>query len=218
MTEESSDRQKSLRSRPTPRVLQGPTADAILLYDVGRSIPKGDRHDLQSILDQFHADDDIQARCSTVNTNAIKYLTLDVDGTDQRYKSATFIPAGTLLAAYFGSLERVRPGEDDTLNHSMHQGKIEFKYELRVDGTPRPGDTRPGRLQLFNHCCEPGNNAVCEEVFCSVTGLMAFFLWSKHDIQPDVEVRFPYQEPTFEHGVQIYFASYSAVSQLGHTE
>ncbi len=76
------------------------------------------------------------------------------------------------MAAYFGSLERVLPGEDDTLSHSMHQGRIDFKYELLVDGTPQPGDTRPGRLQLFNHCCEPGNNAVCEEVFCSVTGLI----------------------------------------------
>ena len=54
MTEESSDRRKSLQSRPTPRVLQGPRADAILLYDVGRWIPKGDRHDLQSLLDQFN--------------------------------------------------------------------------------------------------------------------------------------------------------------------
>ena len=166
MTEESSDRRKSLRPRPTLWVQPGPRDDEILLYCAGRSIPKGDRHDLQVLLDHFHANEDIQARCTTAITNALRYLTLDCDGTDQRYKSALFIPAGTLLAAYFGSLERVRPGEDDTLKHSMHQGRIDFKYELLVDGTPQPGDTRPGRLQLFNHCCEPGNNAVCEEIHC----------------------------------------------------
>jgi hypothetical protein len=28
---------------------------------------------------------------------------------------------------------------------------------------PKLGDSRPARLQLVNHCCEPDNNAVCEE-------------------------------------------------------
>ena len=204
MTEERNNRRRSLRSRPTLQVRQGLRADAIILYDVGRSIPKGDRQDLQVLLDRFHANEELQARCTTVDTNARRYLTLDVDGTDQRYKSATFIPGGTLLAAYFGSLERVRPGEDDTLNNSMDQGKLDLKYALLVDGTPRPGDTRLGRLQLFNHCCEPGNNAVCEELHCPDTGLIAFFLRSKDDIPPDAQVRFPYQEVTFRKGVQVY--------------
>jgi hypothetical protein len=54
---------------------------------------------------------------------------------DQRYKSATFIPAGKLLAVYSGSLERVRSGEEEALNHSMDQGQIDFKHKLHVDGT-----------------------------------------------------------------------------------
>ena len=198
------NRRDSLRSRPTPRVRPGPRANAVLLYVVGRSIPRSDRHDLEALLDRFHASDELQARCVTVDTNARRYLTLHEVGSDQCYKSSTFIPAGTLLAAYSGSLERVRPGDEDELNHSMHQGRLEFGYDLCVDGTPRRGDSRPGRLQLFNHCCEPDNNAVSEEFECPDTGLIAFFLRSKVDIPPDVEIRFPYQEPTFKNGVQVY--------------
>jgi hypothetical protein len=91
-------------------------------------------------------------------------MTLEnTNGLGQRYRAKILIPTGTLLAVYSGSLEWVQPGEEDSLNHSMAQGKIDFQYDLLVNGTPRPGDTRPGRLQLVNHCCEPGNTAVCEE-------------------------------------------------------
>ena len=160
---------------------------------------------MQSLLDEFHANEELQDLCATVDTNARRYLILvQDDQQDQKYKSVVAIPAGTLLAVYFGSLERVRPGEENSLNHSMDQGKIDFKYDLRVDGTPRAGDTHPGRLQLVNHSCEPRNNAVSEEWNCSNTGLIAFFLRSKKDISPDVEVTFPYQEPTFQKGVQVY--------------
>ncbi len=86
--------------------------------------------------------------CIETYHNAQRYLTLDEDGSDKRYKSAIHIPANTLLAVYTGSL----------------------------------GDTRPGRLQLFNHSCTPHNNAVCEEKHCPDTGLIAFFLRSKDAI------------------------------------
>ena len=159
-------------------------------------------------MDQFHASEDLQARCTAVNTNAQQYLTLEhVEGQGQSYKATTLIPSGTLLAAYSGSLERILPGEEDSLNHSMAQGKLDFPYDLRVNGTPSPGDTRPGRLQLVNHGCAPGNNAICEEWHCPVTGLTAYFLRSKEDILPDREVKFPYQEPTFRNGVQVYPAN-----------
>ena len=97
------NRRDSLRSRPTPWVRPGPRANAVLLYVVGRSIPRSDRHDLEALLDRFHASDELQARCVTVDTNARRYLTLHEVGSDQCYKSSTFIPAGTLLAAYSGS-------------------------------------------------------------------------------------------------------------------
>ena len=143
--------------------------------------------------------------CRSVATNAECYMTLEnTNGLGQRYKAKILIPTGTLLAVYSGSLERVQPGEEDSLNHSMAQGKVDFQYDLLVNGTPRPGDTRPGRLQMVNHCCEPGNTAVCEEWSCDVTGLIAYFLRSKQDISPNQEVTFPYQTPTFKKGVQVY--------------
>ena len=104
MTEESSKKRASLRPRPTPRVRPGPRADAVILYTVDRSIPKSDRADLEVLLDQFHADEVLQARCIIVDNNARRYLILDRDGLGQRYKAAILIPAGTLLAVYSGSL------------------------------------------------------------------------------------------------------------------
>jgi hypothetical protein len=58
------------------------------------------------LLDQFHDNEELQDLCVTVNTNALKYPILDQDDElDQKYKSVISIPAGTLLAVYFGSLE-----------------------------------------------------------------------------------------------------------------
>eukprot|EP00291_Cryptomonas_curvata_P014858 CAMPEP_0172153188 /NCGR_PEP_ID=MMETSP1050-20130122/1286_1 /TAXON_ID=233186 /ORGANISM="Cryptomonas curvata, Strain CCAP979/52" /LENGTH=230 /DNA_ID=CAMNT_0012821657 /DNA_START=744 /DNA_END=1433 /DNA_ORIENTATION=+ len=197
----------------------GPSANAVLLYTVGKSIMRKDRDALQSLLDQFHSDEaqvtykgethHLQDLCRDVCTNATRYLKLDdsVEDLGQRYIALAEIPRGTLLAAYFGSLERLRPRVMDSLNHSMAQGKLDLDYVLFVDGTPREGDTRPGRFQLFNHCCEPGNNAVCEEWECRETGLFAYFLRSSAVIAPRTEVRFPYQQPTIKNGVQVYPAN-----------
>ena len=113
MTEENNNRRASLRSRPPPRLRPGPRAGAVILYTVGLSIPKSDRTDLQSLLDQFHANEELQDLCDTVDTNARRYLILvQDDKQDQKYKSVIAIPSGTLLAVYFGSLERIRPGEE----------------------------------------------------------------------------------------------------------
>ena len=114
MTEDTLNQRRSLRPRPPPRARPGPRADATILYTVGRSIPRSDRNDLEVLLDQFHASEDLQARCTAVNTNAQQYLTLEhVEGQGQSYKATTLIPSGTLLAAYSGSLERILPGEED---------------------------------------------------------------------------------------------------------
>ena len=124
MTEENNNRRASLRSRPPPRLRPVPRAGAVILYTVGLSIPKSDRTDLQSLLDEFHANEELQDLCATVDTNARRYLILvQDDQQDQKYKSVVAIPAGTLLAVYFGSLERIRPGEEDSLNHSMALGR-----------------------------------------------------------------------------------------------
>ena len=202
-----------MRARP------GPSANATIIYTVGKSIRQRDRHTLQSLLDQFHSDEaqatykgetgHLQDLCREVNANASRYLRLDdsVEDLGQRYIAVEEIPRSKLLAVYFGSLERLRPGVIDSLNHSMAQGKLDLDYELFVDGTPRERDARPGRFQLFNHCCEPRNNAVCEEWECRETRLIAYFLRSSDVIAPGAEVRFPYQQPTIINGSQLYPAN-----------
>jgi hypothetical protein len=192
---------------PPPTGETGSGGGSTILYTVGLSIPRSDCKDLEILLDQFHANEELQAMCRSVATNAECYITLEnVNGLGQteRYKATILIPTGTLLAVYSGSLERVQPCEEDSLNHIMALCKVDFQYGLLVNGTTRPGDTRPGRLQLVNHCCEPGNTAVCEEWSCDVTGLIAYFLCSKQDILPKQEVTFAYQTPTFKKGVQVY--------------
>jgi hypothetical protein len=95
----------------------------------------------------------------------------------------------------------------------MDQGQIDFKYKLCCGGTPRLGDTRPGRLQLVNHSCKPSNNlnTVCNEFHSQDTGPTAYFLHSRQDIKPasGIKVRFPYQEPSFKNEVQVYPANSS---------
>jgi hypothetical protein len=177
-----SNKRTCLRPRLPARTRPGPSATSVILYTVGKTITrKEDRHTLQNLLDQFHSDEaqvtfkgktfHLQDLYRDVNTNATCYLKLDdsVEDLGQLYIAVEEFPRGTLLATWFGSLERFRPGVMDSLNHSMAQSKFVLDYELFVDGTPRKEDTRPGRFQLFNHCCEPRNNAVCEEWECRET-------------------------------------------------
>ncbi len=78
-----------------PRVragLRAESADAVLLYTIGLSIPKVDRHDLQVLLETFHVSiQEIQALCKEADHNAQRYLTLNEDGSGQRYKSAILV-------------------------------------------------------------------------------------------------------------------------------
>ena len=147
------------------------------------------------MLDQFHADEELQGLCKEAHENAERYMTLETAGNNGlRYIARTDVPPGILLAVYFGSLEKACTEVQDTLCHSMHMGRLAFQYELFVDGTPRPGDDRPGRMQLVNHACSPYHNAVCEEWICPTTGLQAYFLRSREvsrGIGPGTELRFP---------------------------
>ncbi len=130
---------------------------------------KEDLQTLQSLLDQFHSDEAqvtykgdtfrLQDLCIEVNINALRYLHLDgsVKDVGQRCIIAVDeIQRGKLLAVYFGSVERIRPGVMDSLNHSLAQGKLVFDFESTICSLmahPGEKDNRPGRLQLFNHCC-----------------------------------------------------------------
>jgi hypothetical protein len=208
----SSARRDSLRPRPERRARPRPRDDAIILYSVGRTIPRRDRAELELLLDQFHADADLQEMCQLSHSNAVRFMTLEtLENHDQRYISRIDVPPGTFLAVYWGSLEKTTAGVQDTLCHSMHMGSLVFPYELFVDGTPLPGDCRPGRMQLVNHACAPYHNAEleCEEWICSTTGLQAYVLCSSRalpGIRQGTEIRFPYQEVTRKKGVQTYSA------------
>ena len=134
----------SLRSRPAPRVRPAPAAGALIrvLYSIGRSIPRSDRHDLQQLLDVFHADDRIQELCRVFTSNARIYLVYYYDKTSGHwYTASQLIPPGTYLCVYSGSLER-----GDVVHSRNHETlivELEFPYLLCVDGTPgRGGDTR----------------------------------------------------------------------------
>ncbi len=54
---------------------------------VGLLIPISDSQDLDYLLDKFHASAELQAQCISVDTNAQRYLSLEEDGSDKRYKS-----------------------------------------------------------------------------------------------------------------------------------
>ena len=196
----SSARKDSLRPRPERRAGPRPRDDAIILYSVGRTIPRCDRAELELLLDQFHADADLQEMCQLSHSNAVLFMTLEIsEHHNQRYIARIDVPPGTLLAVYCGSLEKFAAGVQDTLCLSMHMGSLVFPYELFVDGTPQPGDCRPGRMQLVNHACAPYHNAECEEWICPTTGLQAYFLRSSRalpGIRQGTEIRFPYQEVT----------------------
>ena len=203
---EQVSRRRSERSRPAPRVRPAPAAGALILYSIGRSIPRSDRHDLQQLLDVFHANDRIQELCRVCTSNATTYLVHHYNkNRGHWYTASQLIPPGTYLCVYSGSLERGDVAH--SRNHEMLIGKLEFTYPLYVDGTPGRGgeDTRPGQLQLVNHACQPNNNCDCEQVVCDETGITAFFLQSgSQPIPPDREIRFPYQEMKIVKGQKQY--------------
>ena len=185
----------------------GPRADATILYRIGSSIKRKDRNDLIALLDDFHANEDIQRLCQVAITNARQYLNFQqTKGQEPCYVAAIEIPPDTPLAVYSGFLEQLRSRRNQ--RHDMSLGKLDFAYPLCVDGTPGRGgdDSRPGQMQLVNHCCRPGNNAESVEIHCDVTGLTAFFLRSTSDrpIAPGEEIRFPYQEVVTKNGKMQY--------------
>ena len=83
------------------------------------------------------------------------------------------------------------------------ENKINVKYDLCVNGTSwghAPWAPATNQLLLCRQQCS-------ERGMSLPYGLIAFFLRTKQDIMPDEEVRFPYQEPTFHIGVQVYLAN-----------
>ena len=192
-----------LRPRPEKRGRPSLPNGARIVYRVGRSILRCDRDDLEDTLLQFHANPDIQDECRDVLENAKQYLTARYLATKgHHYIAACDIPAGVRVAFYSGFIERadVRHSRD----HEMHLDGTGLGFEATIDGTPGlcpADDMRPGRLQIVNHCCSPGNNCDCILVECRLTLLPLYVLITKIAIVAGTELTFPYQEVRFKNGV-----------------
>ena len=92
-------------------------------------MPRSDRHDLQQLLDVFHANDRIQELCRLCTSNARIYLVHHYNKTRGHwYTASQLIPPGTYLCVYSGSLERGDVAH--SRNHEMLIGKLEFTYPL----------------------------------------------------------------------------------------
>jgi len=194
---------RSSRNRPVKRGRTSLPAGAQVVYRVGRSIPRLKRDDLEDTLLDFHANPVIQYECRTALENAERYLLAQHrPRKGHHYVAARNIPAGMRLAFYSGLVERadVRHARD----HEMHMGEIGLGFEVTIDGTPGlvpEDDLRPGRLQIINHCCRPGNNCDVVAVVCEVTFVTLYVLVSNTDIDAGIELTFPYQERRLVNGV-----------------
>ena len=191
-----------LRHRPEKRGRPSLPDGAQIVYRIGRSILRCDRDDLEDTLHQFHANPDIQNECQDVLGNAQQFLTekyLTTKG--NHYVAKCDIPAGVRVAFYSGFIERADARH--SRNHEMQLG-AGLRFEATIDGSPGlwlADDARPGRLQIVNHCCRPGNNCVCVSVVCTSTFLPLHVLVTKQNIEAGTELTFPYQEPCFKKGV-----------------
>ena len=194
---------RSSRNRPVKRGRLSLPAGAQIVYRVGRSIPRLKRDDLEDTLLDFHANPVIQDECRTALVNADRYLLAQHrPRKGHHYVAARNIPAGMRLAFYSGLVERadVRHARD----HEMHMGEVGLGFDVTIDGTPGlvpEDDARPGRLQIINHACRPGNNCDLVTVVCEITFVSLYVLVSNTDIDAGTELTFPYQEPHLVNGV-----------------
>lgn len=196
---------RSSRPRPEKRGRSSLPAGAQIVYRVGRTILRKDRDEVEDTLLNFHANPVIQNECRTVLETAARYLTQrNLPRKGDHYVATCDIPAGERLAFYSGFIERADARH--SRDHEMHLGEAGFGFQVTIDGTPGrepEDDTRPGRLQIVNHCCLPGNNCDCVIVTCNVTFLSLYILVSNVAIPAGDEVTFPYQEPRMENGTPV---------------
>ncbi len=79
------------------------TTDLQVCKQKGKKTPSQSKivHSENRFQPQFHANEELQDLCDTVDANARRYLILvQDDKQDQKYKSVIAIPSGTLLAVY----------------------------------------------------------------------------------------------------------------------
>ena len=195
-------RRAGLRPRPEKRGRPVLPPNATIVYRIGSSIGRVDRVNLEETLHDFHTNPQIQARCRDIKVNAERYLTANnFPGKGDHYIAAMTIPAGTPVAFYSGFFEKA--GVFHSRLHDMWMGEVGLGFPVTIDATPGRAlddDARPGRLQLMNHACRPGNNTECESETCSVTFLSLKVLVTNQEIDEGRELCFPYQEAATKDG------------------
>ena len=122
------------------------------------------RRELQCTLDEFHANQALQAECREILRNEAEYL-VPHHTEDQGcgFVAKIDIPAGKRLTLYAGRLSKFR-GNPST--HYMCMGGMGLGYPLIIDGTPRapavPVQASVGQMQRHNHACPPHANALAQ--------------------------------------------------------
>ena len=197
---------RSSRTRAPRRERPRPAEDAIILYRIG-PVTRRVRHELEPLLEAFHANAEIQAQCRIAQQNASEYMRLQETGDECSYVAAKRIPAGTRLAAYSGFVREEKPG-NTRRRHDMHLGDPGIGFNLVVDGSPglsAEDDARPGRLQMIDHACSPYNNCIETRVICEDSMLPAYFVESIREIAAGQLITFEYQQVHLVQGRQVFY-------------
>ena len=152
------DPRRSLRKRAERPSAPHPESPSIRVYERGSSFSRRERSEIDDLIERFHSDRAVQARCREIRQAAAELLEEYVvdygNGRQGRgYRAIRPIRAGTALAFYTGRLEKVGLA---SCRHLISIGLTELGYSLTVDGTPPPHQSLPvGSLQLVNHSCTP---------------------------------------------------------------
>ena len=165
--------------------------EKLRVYERGNSLPKKDR-EVDDLIDRFHSDPVVQARCRQIRQAAAEYLEEFVvhygNGRHGRgYRATRPIPSGTEIAFYTGRLEKVAHA---SCCHLISIGFTELGYRLTVDGTPPLDRPLPvGSMQLVGHSCTP--NCDTDHLETAST-LELVILRTNREITVSEEVTFSY--------------------------
>ena len=165
-----SELRRSSRAMAARRERPRPADDAIILYRIG-PVTRAQRHDLEPLLDAFHANREIQDQCRIALRNGELYMHLQETEDGSSYRASRVVPTGTRLAVYSGFVREAKPGQTRR-RHDLGIGDPGLGYHLLLDGSPGlspEDDRRHGRLQMVDHACSPHHNCVCAEMLCEDT-------------------------------------------------
>ena len=183
---------RSLRKRAERPSAPHPEVRYIRVYERGSSFSRREHPEVDDLLDRFHSDRRVQARCRDIRQVAAEHLVEYVvdygDGRQGRgYRAIRHIKKGTAVAFYTGRLEKVGLA---SCCHLISIGPTELGYSLTVDGTPLPGQPPPvGSMQMVNHSCTPN----CVTTYDETDSTLEFVvLISARDIAVDEPITFAY--------------------------